>query len=129
MNPIDPPNDAPFPAADHEKPAITGLFWDYKDLVLFFFLLIPSLGVAFLATALVTTFTTLSAPFKLFLLQVVFYALAFGSLGALFHLRYQQPFWRSLGWKPLPFSRSAASFLAGPLLALSLGIFGLAIRT
>ncbi len=104
-------------------------FWDYKDLLVFVCLLIPSLGIAVLATGLLTIFTRLSAPLRLFLLQIVFYFLIFVSLGLLFRTRYQQPLWRSLGWKPLPISSAALSLFAGPLLALALAVLGVILRT
>ena len=40
------------------------------------------------------------------------------SLYFLMHLRYGQPFWRSLGWT-FPLAAVTASFLAGPLVAIN----------
>jgi len=118
------PAAVPPPAAPAAEP-----FWDYKDLLVFIFLLIPSLGLAMLVTLLLTAFTNLSASLRLFLLQIVFYFLIFLALGALFRLRYRQPFWRSLGWKSMPISSAAASLFAGPVLALGLAIAGVILRT
>ena len=62
-------------------------------------------------------------------MQSVWYFLVFGSLAALFRIRYDRPFWRSLGWRPLSFSAAAGAILAGPLLAVSVGLLGSALRT
>jgi len=112
------------PSASSKEP-----FWGYKDLLVFVFLLIPSLAIAMLVTALLAIFTTPSTPLKLFVLQIIFYFLIFVSLGALFRLRYHQPLWRSLGWRTLPVSSAAVSLFAGPLLALSLAILSVLLRT
>lgn len=104
-------------------------FWGYADLILFILLWVPSLFVAVLVVWLLTTFTHLGIPVRLFLAQLVFYALALGSLKALLFLRYGKPFWHSLGWKWLSFSSAIGSFLIGPLLAISLAIAGNAIHT
>ena len=53
---------------------------------------------------------------------MLWYILAFGSLTVLLLVRYGKPFWRSLDWKPLSFTAAVASLLAGPVLALALGI-------
>jgi len=62
------------------------------------------------------------------LAQLIAYGIIFGSLYALLHLRYGQPFWRSLGWT-FPVAAVVASFLAGPLLAVTLGLLGNVLRT
>jgi len=122
------PNE-PLPATGHQPPATRSPFWNYSDLLLFVLLAIPSLGVAFLAAAMLTAFTKLSMPFRLVFAQMLWYVLAFGALKALLFLRYQQPFWRSLGWLPLRFGTATASLFAGPILAVALGLVGSALHT
>jgi hypothetical protein len=68
-------------------------------------------------------------PFQGLLAQLVWYALVFGALYALLHLRYRQPFWRSLGWNMIPFSTTAMCFVGGPFLAVAIGYFGYVLRT
>jgi len=122
------PND-PLPATSSQSPITGGPFWTYFDLLLFILLAIPGLGVAYLAAAMLAMFTPLSAPFRLVFAQILWYVLAFGALKVLLLLRYQRPFWRSLGWASLPFSWTTASLFAGPVLALALGLLGTAIHT
>ncbi len=69
------------------------------------------------------------APFSRCWLRVVWYFLAFGAVAALFRIRYQRSFWQSLGWRPISFAAAAGAILAGPLLAVSIGLFGTALRT
>jgi len=128
MMPNEPGSEA-VPAASVPAPAVKEPFWDYQDLVIFIFLLIPSLAIAVLVAGLVGIFTPAGSAFKLFLLQIVFYFFIFLSLGAMFHLRYRQPLWRSLGWRAVPISSAAGSLFAGPALALGLAILGAMLRT
>jgi uncharacterized protein len=65
----------------------------------------------------------------LLLIQGLWYFLAFGAMALLFRVRYEQPFWRALGWRSLPFSATTSALLAGPFLALGLGLLGAALRT
>jgi membrane protease YdiL (CAAX protease family) len=126
MNPSD---DPPILAGGQEAPVLRNPFWDYKDLFLFASLLIPSLLIALILMLVVGMVTTLSLPFRLLLAQLLWYGFAFGALYALLRLRYGQPFWRSLGWKPVPFFATAVSFVAGPMLALAIGYLGSALHT
>ena len=71
----------------------------------------------------------ISTPVQLLLVQSVWYFLVFGSLAALFRIRYHRSFWQSLGWRPISFVAAAGAVLAGPLLAISLGLLGSALRT
>jgi len=122
------PNE-PLPATDHQPPPVNSPFWSYSDLFLFILLTVPSLGVAFLAAALLSRFTSLSIALRLVSAQILWYILAFGSLKVLLLLRYGRPFWRSLDWKSLSFAAAVASLFAGPVLALALGIAGAALHT
>jgi membrane protease YdiL (CAAX protease family) len=128
MIPHDPAGEALSPASSAQSAALNPPFWNYADLLLFILLGIPSLGVAYLVAELLS-FTPLSLAFRLILAQVLWYGLTFGALKALLLLRYQQPFWRSLGWKSLPFSATTLHVFAGPMLALALGLLGAALHT
>jgi membrane protease YdiL (CAAX protease family) len=68
-------------------------------------------------------------PFQGLLAQLVWYVLVFSSLYALLRVRYRQPFWRSLGWKMIPFSTTAMCFVGGPFLAVAIGYLGYLLRT
>src|SRR5579864_9495974 len=129
MIPSDPVNEAPPPGTSHVSTAAAGPFWDYTDLLLFVLLLLPSLGVLVLVALLLNLFTAVGLGFKLVVPQIVFYALALGSLGALFRLRYDQPLWSSLGWRRISFGVAVWSSFGGLLLALILGLLGSALHT
>jgi len=123
MTPTDP---QPFP------PPTTRLsepFWDYQDLGLFISLCFPSLLITILLVRSLSNVIPYGKPFQGLLAQLVWYAMVFSSLYALLHLRYRQPFWRSLGWKLLPFSTTAICFVAGPFLAVAIGYLGYLLRT
>jgi hypothetical protein len=135
MNPVDPidpstepieappfPNPQPPIASPQREP-----FWDYTDVLLFVLLIIGSLGVALLVGLF--AFTKFSLAFRLIIPQILWYALAFGSLKLLLMLRYGQPFWRSLGWRSIPFSTALGVLLAGPALAIGVGLLGAALHT
>ena len=105
-------------------------FWDYVDLGLFITLCFPSLLISILLVRGVAHFLPFGKPFlELLVAQLVWYALIFGALYALLFMRYQQPVWRSLGWNPLRPAVALLSFLAGPVLALSIGWLGYVLRT
>jgi membrane protease YdiL (CAAX protease family) len=104
-------------------------FWDYTDLLFFIGLCVPCLLIAALLVRTTALFIHTPAPATLLLIQSVWYFLAFGSIAALFRIRYQQPFWRALGWRSLSFSSSAGALLAGPVLALALGMLAAALHT
>jgi membrane protease YdiL (CAAX protease family) len=131
MTPIDPSSD-PIdltPIANGQEPIATGPFFDYTDVFLFAGLCIPCLFIAFLLVRTARLFTHIPTPMQLLLVQSVWYFLVFGSLAALFRFRYDRPFWQSLGWRPISFLAAAGAILAGPLLALSVGLLGSALRT
>ena len=69
-------------------------------------------------------------PPVLLLPQILWYILSFAALKALLLFRsVWRPFWRSLGWRSLPVTAAASALLAGPFLALGLGLLGAALRT
>jgi uncharacterized protein len=121
---IPPPELYPQPTPHRPPP-----FWDYTDLFLFAMLLIASLGVSLLFALLLIKLTTLALGWKLILPQLVLYALGLTGIAAIFRLRYDRPLWRSLGWNPTPLSITLSALLAGPLLAVALGMLGAALHT
>ena len=131
MNPSDPtsepvsvtpqphtPESLP-PSEDPREP-----FYDYSDLFLFIGMLAASLLIAALLVRLVTAPFHPTLTLQLLLSQIVLYFLAFGALGALFHMRYFRPFWRSLGWKKISIGDAVGSVIAGPSLVIGLAILG-----
>jgi uncharacterized protein len=131
MTPIDPSSDplALTPTANGQQPIASRPFFDYSDLFFFLALSVPSLFIALLLIRVARVFEPISTSVQLLLVQSVWYFLIFGSLAALFRIRYREPFWRSLGWRPIAFSGATGAVLAGPLLALSVGLLGSALRT
>jgi len=104
-------------------------FWDYSDFFLFATLLIPSLGVSLIFAFLLLKFTTLALGWKLILPQLVLYALGLTALAAILRLRYEKPLWRSLDWKTTSLPVTLAALFLGPVLALSVGLLGAALKT
>lgn len=119
-----PPAPAPQPPAPSPQPP----FWGYLDLAFFISLLLPSFFIAALLVKVMSPALPFGKPFQALLGQLIAYALIFASLYFLLHLRYGQPFWRSLGWT-FPVAAVIASFLAGPLLAITIGLFGSVLQT
>jgi len=99
-------------------------FWNYLDLAFFISLGFPALLISAFIVRGFAGALQLGKPFQGLLAQLIWYAFIFGALYGLLRLRYNEPFWRSLGWKILPFPGSLLPFLAGPALAITLGIVG-----
>jgi|SRR5579871_3925728 len=119
--PVSPETPAPAP------PTPRWPFWSYRDVFFFVGLIFPSFVIALILVQAVARFIPFGRGFDELLMQLVLYILIFGGLYAIFRLRYEQPFWRSLGWGP-PFRWANLSFLGGPLLAFANGYLGYAIR-
>jgi membrane protease YdiL (CAAX protease family) len=121
------PAPSPEPAAPPEPPSPTKVpFWGYADLAVFFLTTVASLFVAGLVMRLLFVAFSWSGrgkPPELLPAQFLAFAGAFVALGALLRLKYQQPFWRSLGWV-----RPAAGFrwqvTAGIVLAFAIALLG-----
>ena len=128
MTPNDPQQfDLAAPAPPEPiTPAPKWPFWDYFDLLFLTSLFLPSLFVAALLVKAVFWFIS-GRPLQGLIAQLIAYALIFGALYAILHLRYHQPFWRSLGWKVEPRTAIACLF-AGPPLALAIGWLGFILR-
>lgn len=133
MNPIEPSGDpldlSPIPEPEPPIPNPRSPFFDYSDFFFFLGLALASILVAVLLVRAVRILIPVSMPVQLLLVQSLWYFLAFGSLAALFRIRYEQPFWRSLGWRWIAFSSLTGAILAGPVLALGVGLLGSALRT
>lgn len=106
-------------------------FWGYQDVLLFLLLALPSL---FLGLLLIQGISSVSPNLKLpkhaiaLVAQFVGYFFWFGALQVLLRVRYDAPFWRSLGWVR-PREGTIRSFLGGPVLAVTVGVVGLLLRT
>jgi uncharacterized protein len=120
---IPPPDLSPQPSPHNPQP-----FFDYTDLLFFIGLCVPCLLIAALLVRVAAIFIHTPVPLNLLLSQGVWYFLVFGSIAALFRIRYDRPFWRSLGWRPISFSAAAGAILAGPLLMISIGLLEAALR-
>jgi uncharacterized protein len=117
------PEPAPPPTPHSPQP-----FWGYPDLFFFIGLCVPCLLIAVLLVRAAKIFAPMPTSIQLLMVQSVWYFLAFGSVAALFRIRYDRPFWQSLGWLPISFSTTAGAILAGPLLMISIGLLGAALR-
>lgn len=110
------------------QPPVRYPFWTWTDLALFAGLAVPCLiASAGIAQAL----GLISAPLKrlnVWTSMLFFYGLWFGALWALMRTRYGRPFWESLGWA-WPVRNLGFVMMLGPLLALSVGLLGLLLRT
>lgn len=124
--PIDP--QQPIEPQEPIEPRRSGAFWDYADLGMFLFLAIASLFVALLLLR-IPFLRDLKESYRLLVGQMIWYILALGSLAFILYARYRRRFWPSLGWRLTPMRSAAASFLAGPLIAIGLGLIGVALRT
>ncbi len=100
-------------------------FWSYEDLALFIGGLLPSAAIAF---GIVSFIHFPSRGTQDVAFQFLFYALAVMVLYILIAWRYERPLWRSLGYT-FRFRGAVLYALVGPVLAISLGILGYALKT
>jgi membrane protease YdiL (CAAX protease family) len=98
-------------------------FWTYEDLGLFVGSVIP---VFLLAILIVRLVPMQGGAVQAMIYQSLIYALLLGVLYLLVAWRYQQPFWRSLGWTVfrLPFLCAAV----GPVLAFLTSALGVLLK-
>ena len=108
----------PQPAPTRDDP-----FWSYEDLGLLIGSVLP---IYFLALLILRAIPMASSGIRALLVQSLFYALLLGVLHALVALRYNRPFWRSLGW--VPFRRPLLLAAVGPALALASSAFGVLLK-
>ncbi len=99
-------------------------FWSYEDLAFLIAAILPSVLVGSL---LVRLSGATSTGGKTLIFQSSLFALLLAVLYLLVSWRYNQPFWRSLGW-----SRQVRGawwcVLAGPLLAIGGSVLGVVLR-
>jgi membrane protease YdiL (CAAX protease family) len=100
-------------------------FWSYEDLALFIGGLLPCAAIAF---GMVSFIHFPSRGTQDVAFQFLFYALAVSVLYILISRRYDRPLWRSLGYT-FQFRGAVLYAVVGPVLAISLGILGYALRT
>lgn len=105
-------------------------FWGWSDVALFASLALPCI---FLASAL-TRLLFLCSPTppgeatRAMTLQALGYIMWFVGLWLLLKLRYDQPFWRSMGWR-VPWPYPGWTLLLGPVLVLVILGLGALLRT
>jgi hypothetical protein len=105
-------------------------FWDWHDAALFVGLAVPctllSMGLSHGA------FWLFGRPavdaIRLFTVQFLAYLLWFTALWLLLKIKYDRPFWRSLGWN-VPWSGMAWTVVLGPAVAFTVAVLGVALKT
>jgi hypothetical protein len=107
------------------------VFWGYQDLLMFVAALLPALLGAALLVGLL--FRGLGLPGsgkapQLLAAQFLGYAFWFGFLYLILRLKYDCPFWKSLGWVRFR-DRFLQHVVFGLALALSVGFLGVLLRT
>ena len=104
-------------------------FWNYIDFLLFLVALAPA-GLLAFGTVMATNWVAgpLSRTLAALLLQFTLYGFWFLALYAIFHVRYSQPFWRSLRWDATP-KVMWRCLLLGPVLAITVGVLGKLLNT
>ncbi len=108
-----------------EPPRRGDAFWDYHDIFVFFGLLVLTV---FSLPLLLVAFPHAPKSYLTLVAQAIVYVVGLGCIAVILRLRYDQPFWRSLGWvapHPLP---AFLSFFLGPLVAISLSYIGYLMR-
>lgn len=99
-------------------------FWSYEDLAFLVAAILPSVLVGSL---LVRLSGATSTGGKTLVFQSSLFALLLAVLYLLVAWRYDQPFWRSLGWS-FPVRGAWWCVLAGPLLAVAGSVLAVALR-
>jgi membrane protease YdiL (CAAX protease family) len=106
-------------------------FWRYSDVALFAGLVVGSALISIVLVPMLFSAFHIHVQTKVteaIIIQGLLYLLAFSGLAMLFHVEYQRPFWRSLGWTsfPLPLWRVVASGIAT---AFGVGAVSILLRT
>ena len=113
-------------------------FWGYSDLLLFLGLIPVSmfLGWAVVRAGLWPFGISNSEPVGVLLLEECLgYIVIFGALAHIFRVRYDRPFWQSLGWRPMrahsatPFTDISIVVFMGVMVALAVAFLSEVIRT
>jgi membrane protease YdiL (CAAX protease family) len=126
MIPPEPPLEIVQPAPE---PTQDEAFWDYSDLGLFITLGIASLFGSLVLVRFIPFLHSLPDAYKLLLGQLIWYVLVFCCLAVILRARYDAPFWKALGWNPPRFGNAFNSLVAGPVVAIGLGLIGAAMHT
>lgn len=121
------------PMPEAQTPARGGdyPFWSFHDLLLLIGFALPVLVVSAVFTNMIAFMLpagAVSPAASVLAAQFLGYGLWFLCLWGLIHWRYGRPFWESLGWTRPPHPMLVYVFL-GPLLALSVAVVGVALRT
>lgn len=119
--------DSPAP----EVPAsLSYPFWNYEDLALFFGMGLPCLVLSVALMEGVTWVVGVRPGKAVYFLfaQFIGYALWFASLVLLLRVRYDAPFWPSLGWI-MPKHGLWRAVLQGPMLAFGVAWLAYALQT
>ena len=123
MNPLE---LTPLPSS--EVPILKDPFFDYSDFFFFLAISVPCIFLALLPVRLFRVFIPVSTSVQLLVVQGIWYFLLFGCVALLFRIRYQRPFWQSLGWRTISLTSVAGAIIAGPLLAFAIGLLGSGLR-
>jgi uncharacterized protein len=101
-------------------------FWNYVDLFMFIGVLFPCTAAS--GIALYFLKPSIGIAMSTWVAQSLMYLLLCGWLYLLLKVRYGKGFWQSLGWT-YPGHSIVLYAIAGPLLALAIGLLGAALRT
>jgi uncharacterized protein len=128
--PTEPVTDPPAPA-DNLAPPVRVPFWGYLDFALVIGLLGASVAIILLTVGLfVFVYPNLKYDQSPLLLptQLALYGFLYLSLRIVFGLRYGQPVFASLGWRPSPFNLGIA-LVGGVLLAFLVSALAALLHT
>lgn len=105
-------------------------FWSWDDLAIFLLLALPSLLIGNAVAMAGVKLIPGPHPKALEVVpgQFLAYLFWFGALWALMKMRYDRPFWHSLGWVP-PRRWVGLCVAGGPVLAILVGMLGVALKT
>ncbi len=107
-------------------------FWTYQDVAVLAGLALPALILATIIVEGVSHALTNAAPGQtpqLLAAQFVGYAFLLLALYALLRLRYDRPFWRSMGWVMPEQGMLLSAVVWGPLVAVGISLLGVVLRT
>jgi hypothetical protein len=99
--------------------------WNYTDLAMFAGIVVPCALLSLIVGAVLFQVIGIAATW---IAQLLLYGLLFGWLYLLLKVRYSKPFWAALGWI-YPVRGLMACIVAGPLLAIAVGVTGQLLDT
>ncbi|MGD0670326.1 MAG: type II CAAX endopeptidase family protein [Bryobacteraceae bacterium] len=128
LAPVSGPPEPP-PAPEPAAPPLPERdpFWGYSDLLWFAGMAIGAMLVGWAVGGLTLALFKLKVA-SLAAEMIVLYAVLFGSLQVMFRVRYDRPFWRSLGWKPIRLPVMMV-MLSGMITAVLVAMASTLIRT